>query len=235
MFRESWAFFRAGWWLALLPPLPTAVYSIAADRLPPDWVDVGEWVSLGLGAALQAALPYCVLRFIALEHDLAAAVSVNRASVRTFAPYFGATLALTLASLVLTTFSADLLVLAALALFNATVLLLLSAWAVTAPSGSTLLGPLRSAGLVLPHVVWALGLCSVAALPVALLQVAAISVGAVIVSPLVEQSSYGVATATVEMLFGGIADLIFIVIMFLIADRAGVRIGPDRTLAGEFE
>jgi len=236
VFRESWAFFRKGWWIAIIPSLPVPVYRLVAAWLPTQWDDTFFWASLGLAASLQAALTYCVVRFVALRHDFAAAMSVNRASMLTFAPYLAAIASLNLVLSVAQMYSVGLW--ASLALLAVVLLLLplLSPWTVTAPSGSTVIGPIQSISLVLPYSLWAAIFVLVALLPVMVLQIISnFSLYLLSGAQLSEQTQPNVLPIAVDTLFSAYNGLIFIIALFVVAHRAGVRVSEDRTLTSVFE
>lgn len=234
VFRESWAFFRVGWWIVLLPAGLAGVGALVLERFP-DRIDAAIWIGAALYAIWLAALPYWVLRFIALEHDLTAAISINRASARTFAPFFYATLALALVSPIVGEVTGDPLAWAAVVLFNLVVILLLSAWALTAPSGSRIIGPVQSARLVLPHLLWALALAMIVIVPVALLQFIVDAFLFDIGTRLAAAPFYDLAGLIAGLAVGAVLDMALIVILFVVAYRAGVRIGGDGTLSNVFE
>lgn len=229
VYEESWAFILRGWWLVILLSLASAAPALAEAIIPQGWDGATLWSALGLAAVLRAALAYVVMRFIALGHDFAAAVSVNGASARTFAPYL---VAMSLFN-VLTTgagYYADTGTSLAIAILVLFVLPLLSPWSVTAPSGSTVIGPIRSIRLVLPHIFWAAAFTFVAVIPLLLVQTAAdallfLSYGAL--------ENY--APPIADALVWTVGDLITLAALFVVARRAGVRIGADRTLASVFD
>lgn len=229
-YRESWAFVRRGWWLALVPPLPFLAYVLSVNTMPqiqtePAW----WWLANGLGAVLQAALAYPVIRFIALRHDFAAAIAVNPDSARTFAPYLAAMSVLNITLMSISNHTGPWTWVGMMAL-GLVVSVLLSAWSVTAPSGATVMGPIRSIRLVGPHLPWALIFQILALLPVVLLQGA----GLVLVlrlSPALVIQGWPVADA----LLTAYANLLELVALFVIAHRAGVRVSEDRRLAAVFD
>jgi hypothetical protein len=236
-FSEIWALLEKGWWLALLPPLPLLVYSTSAEAVPQDWHEVILWSTLVGMAALQAATPYWVMRFMALNHDFAAALSVDRDSARTFAPYFATAASLNLAFLAGATFLAEdeptSAVLAATALI---VFLLLSPWSLTAPSGSTVIGPFRSARLVMPHLLWAVAFAALVLIPFALVEF--VASGALLALPhtqIAGQSPSALASYGLTAIFSALTDLALVVSMFIVAHRAGVRISAGSNLTAVFD
>jgi hypothetical protein len=236
IFNESWAFVRKAWWLALLPSIvPFLSYSAASPFLSESHQEAALWSMLVLRAMLQTMGLYWVLRFLALAHDLAAALAINRSSFRTFLPYFVTISALNFAMLATSRLNAGAawLTLVVFALFAYP---LLSPWSVTAPSGTTVIGPVRSARLVLPHIFWALALLFVAAVPIPLLQLGAdAAINAVPEMPLGKLSSRVLAGAFLQAVVAAYSDLVVAVALFVIAHKAGVRISDESRLAATFE
>jgi hypothetical protein len=234
VYDETWEFIRRAWWVALMPsaPLVAAFFVLSDAPSQPLWQTAAFWCVLALTAVLQAALPYCVIRFLALKHDLAGALSVNRASARTYAPYLAALTAFNLVGLIGASYGRSFTVafaLASLALFP-----LLSLWTVTAPSGATVIGPLRSARTALPHLPWALAFLITAFVPLGLLQAAAGAALGRLAHPLTDPSNSAAIQAT-ETVFNAAAELLFIVAQFVVAQKAGMRVGADRSVAAVFD
>jgi hypothetical protein len=236
IFNESWAFVRKAWWLALIPSIvPFLSYSAASPFLSASHQEAALWSRLVLRATLQTIELYWVLRFLALDHDLAAALAINRSSFRTFLPYFVTISALNLAILATNSLNVSLAWLT-LAIFALFAFPLLSAWSVTAPSGTTVIGPVRSARLVLPHILWAVALLFVAAVPIPLLQLAAdAAINAMPEMPLGKLSSRVLAAAFLQAMVAAYSDLVVAVALFVIAHKAGVRISDESRLAATFE
>jgi len=236
VFNESLAFFRKGWWLALLAVLPVPAYSLVAARVPRGEDARILWASVVLAAMMQAALPYCIVRFVALRHDFRSAISINRKSMRTFAPYLAVMVPLDLALIAAPMYFAG--VWTSVGEFVGVVLFLplLSPWSVTAPSGSTVIGPIQSTRLVLPHLWWAALLIIAVFLPIAILQVVANSFLYVLSGAQSSaQSGLNVLPVSVGVFFNACSNLAFAVALFVIAYKAGVRVSEDKTLASVFE
>ena len=234
VYDETWAFIRRAWWLALIPSLPLAGFLVLADLGSPKvWERASFWCAVGLAAVLQAVLPYCLMRFIVLRHDLAAAVSVNRASARTYGPYLAAMVALDLFARGGTALGQPLAAIAIIAwlfLYPS-----LSLWSVTAPSGSTVIGPIRSVRMVLPHLLWAFAFLICVLVPLGLLQtVSNLALDRLLGSP-GENSSYPVVVAVSDILFHAASDLLAIAAQFVVAHKAGMRVSEDRSLAAVFD
>jgi len=236
VFRESWAFLRNGWWVAIIPSLPIPAYRLTAEWLPTNWDDAAFWGSRALAASLPAALAYCVVRFVALQHDFAAALSVNRASVRTFLPYLAVMTLINFGVSVAPIYSADIGTFLASLVVGLLVLPLLSPWTITAPSGSTVIGPVQSTKLVLPHLLWAAVFMLAVLIPIGVLQTFSnFSLYLLSGAPLSEQTQPNVLPIAIDALFNAYGELIFIIAQFVIALRAGVRVSQERTLTSVFE
>lgn len=228
VYDETWAFIRRAWWLALVPLLPLTLGSLTLfDASQPLRWDPALWGALFLSAILKAALPYWVMRFIALNHDVAAAVTVNRDSARTFAPYLATMTALNLVLLIGTTFGDDEAFTVGFGLGSLFVLPLLSPWSVTAPSGAAVIGPAQSIRLVLPHLFWAITFMVVVLIPATLLELVSVA--------LAERSALPLLVSLVQSAFNAILDVLFTVALFAIALKAGLRIGADRSVAAVFD
>jgi len=88
-YRESWAFIRKAWWLVPVPIIPILLFSLAEihELVPLENLEMAGYLVTAIDAAFQTASTYWVMRFLALERSVSAAISVNRQSAASFAPY----------------------------------------------------------------------------------------------------------------------------------------------------
>lgn len=233
--NETVAFFRRAWWLAIVTALPDLTY-LAMSRFPMPWgASANIWIVSALMALTIVALTYWVVRFIALEHNVSAAIEVNRHSARTFVPYALTALVWIWLSMSLASTTGGP---AGLVLRLAPELLIFVApWAMTAPSGSTVIGPIRSVKLVAPHLGLAIGLLFVVMLINALLAYAIILLGwswasrapSSFMSNLSVMST--IAQAVVEVIF----NVTFVAATYALALRTGVKVNEAAGLSAVFE
>lgn len=236
VFDESWAFIRRAWWLAIVPTFPWLAYELFADLLPSTYLDPAYWSAAVLSAIVYTAATYWVMRFIALEHDLAAALTIDRNSARTFAPYFAVVTAVGIVLEAWAYFYSSDWVLIAQGVIWLILVSLVAPWTVTAPSGSTVIGPLRSAVLVTPSLPWAIALLIILLIPISLVSWAALEA----VFALAELSVRGTSlnekiSAVAQALIEAYSNVVLLVALFVIAHRAGVRVNPTRQLAAVFD
>ncbi|KRA80541.1 hypothetical protein [Altererythrobacter sp. Root672] len=236
VFSESWAFWRKGWWLALIPTLPMTVYDFFASQIPDASADLAYWSQIVAEAMLTVAVGYPVIRFIALNRDMTEALTISRASARTFAPYL---ISMTLIEVALAAWSDhDVSGKATLAQAIVAVLLVIltAPWSVTAPSGSTVVGPTRSATLTAPSLFWAILLMTIAFIPISLVGL----VTGLLVAKLPDIEIGAYALSNLASLAAFTVTLSFALVMscavaFAVGHRVGVRIDRTDKLAAHFE
>jgi len=235
VFEESLAFVEKAWLLALLLSVPSFILGLSDLVTPGAAVQERLIAFQAASSAANVLTIYWVIRFQALKHNLAEAIRINRASAKTFAPFalfmwlFG--------------FSAGVLLMQgaqavlALALIPGLILLAaLALWIVTAPSGATVIGPLRSARIMTPHLLWSgaflLVIQAIIAIADHLLANAinALNDAAGSMLPLM------IALMTIKNAVMGLAyNTAFGTAIFVIAHRAGMRVDSQPGLAAIFE
>ncbi|MXO61159.1 hypothetical protein GRI89_16570 [Altererythrobacter salegens] len=235
MLDETGAFFRRAWWLAITSALP-GLASYAMWRLPMPWDNsAGVRIVNAMTAFAVVALTYWVVRFIALEHDLRAALGVDRNSVRTFLPYAVTAFSIIWLSLTVSTMIGNMAgtTLRLLPEF----LFFLAPWAMTAPSRSNVIGPVRSVKLVAPHLGWAIGLLFAVLLLNTILVFGVGFLGGRLTAgtALTFLGGFSLAStigrAAIEVAF----NVIFPVATYALALRTGVRVNEAAGLSAVFE
>lgn len=86
---ESGAFIQKMWWLVPAPIASGLLYDLSwsFDLLQPTTSELAYTTSTILDSTLLAASTYWTIRFLALGHDVNAALSINWASAKTFLPF----------------------------------------------------------------------------------------------------------------------------------------------------
>jgi hypothetical protein len=236
VFGETVAFLRQAWWLAMAAILPNlALYVLRHVAVP--WNETANlWIVSATMAIANVALTYWVIRFIALKRDVSAALEVNRASARTFLPYAVAAfcwigLSVPLASITggWNGFALRL---------SPELLYFFAPWPMTSPSGSTVIGPIRSLKLIAPHLAWAIGILALLLL-VYVLFAAAIGLLAALLLPataiLFFMNGSSLAGACARAILEVMWDVAFIAATYALALRTGIRVSGTERLRAIFE
>jgi hypothetical protein len=160
VFRESWAFLRTGWWLAILAGIPFSLSEMVRWGEAAPEIERHFAVHV-LTALLDTYLFLVVVRFVAAGLPLGSAMRVGSATVRHFAPYATVTIAFVAAQYYVFLIDESMrtywLVTGAGALIGA----LLAPWGVAAATGTTGCGPRRSIHMAAPHLGWSLPLYAI--------------------------------------------------------------------------
>ena len=237
IFGETFAFFRRAWWLAGVAALP-ALVAYALPRVPvPGNGSANSWIISGLAALAYVALSYWVMRFIALRHNVSSALEVNLDSARTFLPYGAFAFALLWLTAALAS-SIGGLPARMLQFVPLLVLYLLAPWGMTAPSGSTVVGPMRSLKLLVPHLGWAIGVYVLLLFAVVLLFVGVGLLGGLLLPAPVAISIFApesLAVAIIRAVADAIGDVSLIAATYALTLRTGVRVSGAADLRAVFE
>jgi hypothetical protein len=232
VFSETAAFLRQAWWLALAAALPNlTLYALWYFPMPWDGA-ANIWIAGAVLALANVALTYWVVRFIALNHDVSKALEVNGDSVRTFLPYAVVAFALIWLSVSLASIASGPIGIVLRLLPE--LLYFFAPWALTAPSGSAVVGPIGSLKLVAPHLGWAIGLLVLLLLLYALF---AILLGVLLPAraALMLLNGSSLVGAIVRAMLDIIWDVAFISATCALALRTGIRVSGAERLRTVFE
>jgi hypothetical protein len=234
-FSETGAFLRQAWWLAMVAALPNLTFYVTG-HVPVPWNEAANiWIVSAVMALANVALTYWIIRFIALKHDVSAALEVNPDSTRTFLPYAVAAFSLLCLSVPLASIVGGWKGIALR--LSPDLLYFCAPWAMTAPSGSVVIGPIRSLKLVAPHLIWAVGVLVLMLLLYALFGVVVGLLGGLLLptpAMLVLMGSSAVS-AVARAILEIIWDVSFVAATYSLALRTGVRVSGVERLHAVFE
>lgn len=226
-FTESWAFIRKAWWLVPIPIIPYLIFSLAGHYsfVPAQSATAGANLTLGLAGILEIASVYWTMRFLALDQSVAAAISIDRHSARTFGPYL----------LIVSAFYLGLMQLVPDSLIYALILIasicILAPWSVIAPSGSNAVSPIRAIRAGFRKLPWALIFLTVVTIPFGLL----IDFFETRIEGSDGNDWLGAADIVFYSISVGIGLVVLNVATFVIAFEMGVRTGNTERLAHIFD
>jgi hypothetical protein len=193
------------------------------------------WIINAFTALAYVALGYWVIRFIALGRNVSAALEVNLDSARTYLPYGTVVFLFVWLSAPLAVLSGSLTT-AILLRFSPLVLYFLAPWGMTAPSGSTVIGPVKSLKLVMPHVGWAIGVLVLLLLSLVLFGAGiGLIAGLLLPAPVLMSGSVSLPAALVRGVAEAVGDVSLIVATYALALRTGVRVSGPADLRAIFE
>jgi hypothetical protein len=233
--RSTIAFMRKAWWLALVPVLPRFFYALAEMHglVSSKYLAQFGLSHLAVSAVLEVMAMYWVIRFLALDQGILAALSMNRRSISTFAPY--AVIFSVYWFFVNLTISAALEgraigVLIVVFLSICTIECLFAPWSVAAPSGSKLIGPIVSMRYGKKNLFWGVALLSVVQMPFGLVSN--------VLENIYHTGGRNIWIQSMALALDLIVDAIGLVawcaVVFVIAWRSGVRINNTRGLEDIF-
>jgi hypothetical protein len=226
--RSTIAFMRKAWWLALVPVLPRFFYALAEMHglVSSKYLAQFGLSLLAVSAVLEVMAMYWVIRFLALNQGILAALSMNRRSISTFAPYavifsvywFFVNLAIS-ASLEGRAIGVLIVVLLSICTIDS----LFAPWSVAAPSGVSMRYGKK-------NLFWGVALLSVVQVPFGL------------VSNVLENFYHTGGrniwiqsmTLALDLIVDAIGLVAWCAVVFVIAWRSGVRINNTRGLEDIF-
>jgi hypothetical protein len=230
--RYTIAFVRKAWWLALMPVTPALLYDFAQVHGIMAWHDYVKFVPYMqfFSTVLSVSATYWVIRFLVLDQSVSAALSVNRQSLSTFAPYAAvfSILWFVVSLLMDAGLSAGAMALVWLIVLCFEVLF--APWSVAAPSGSRSIGPVVSLRHGRKTLVWGVALLLVVRTPFDIASQLLVGLD------VAQEGNVGMQSATLASiaLVESIGLVAWCAAVFVIASRAGVRVNTSRGIEDVF-
>ncbi len=225
VYRSSWDFIRAGWFLAALVVLPWVASEILG-QLPSLQGSGARWIWIGFGILTWiAAVPifYANIRFLSASGGMKQALAINKASIRTFWPFAIFMIVLEPVTFFALFLMGQTLLADVLAALQGLLLLSLALWAVSAPSGGNVISPLQSIKHMFYRLPWAILFVLVVSVPIYLL--------ALVVDIMLPDA--GEAGTTWSLMSIGAQSIVLFVAwvvantsIFVIAQHCGLRTRP---------
>ena len=221
-YRGSWDFFSRAWWLVILlgfPEFLTLVVPVVPKALGwPVWQLHGLQYAVSLAAALlELAVFYTFMRFLAFAGDLRSALNLNRGSARTFGSF---TLAYLAFSALATAMRFELDANAWWLPIEVILALLFAPWAVSAPGGGKVVGPLAAVRAGISNLIWSTAFLLTALLPI----IVATALMFAVAWLTLESEWAGWLYHGVDLALTCAQNLIFYAALYVIALHAGLRI-----------